>query len=170
MLTTPMHVCASHLYLLFAWCITSSSTDGRQLWDYSVWQWVCYSSDLIITGDSTRYSELRQCTQYQITQLRVQSTVRLSCISRIKGKQSLPLLEEVKFMNLRPSAIWSSSGITFITVISLQGTCVRRRRGCTRIVSCPGPTHEELCVEWGSTNTTSTSMFKISHVRYEVKT
>ena len=29
---------------------------------------------------------------------------------------------------------------------------------------------DHLCVEWGSTNTTGTSMFKISHVRCEVKT
>ena len=28
----------------------------------------------------------------------------------------------------------------------------------------------KLCVEWGSTNTTGTSMFKTSHIRCEVKT
>ena len=32
-----------------------------------------------------------------------------------------------------------------------------------------GPGYE-LCVEWGSTNTAGTSMFKISHIKCEVKT
>ena len=29
---------------------------------------------------------------------------------------------------------------------------------------------QKLCVEWGSTNTAGTSMFKISHIKCEVKT
>ena len=47
----------------------------------------------------------------------------------------------------------------------VQACLYARKARESSFYHCGGPVkHVELCVEWGSTNTAGTSMFKVSHI------